>query len=217
MDRLGYLWIWSWDERCFEMPFMSSLWMWGSSLWAHGGFAHGARVGGGIDEPLLGVSVPGGGGLCVLVGSGARDVVDCGIRGLGARVFAVIGALLPAQGAAVPAPNVGVIAGALFAQGALVASWPFPRADAFSSTPVGPSRMGWLDVCAEVWGGGAVGSWDQGKREPKWKCWTTGNLERTSAEYIFIMPWRWVGFEGFGMGREEGGWYRNSEKERRGQ
>jgi len=157
-------------------------------------------VGGGIDEPLLGVSVPGGGGLCFLVGSGARDVVDCGIRGLGARVFAVIGALLPAQGAAVPAPN----AGALFAQGALVASWPFPRADAFSSTPVGPSRLGWLDVCAEVWGGGAVGSWDQGKREPKWKCWTTGNLERTSAEYIFIMPWRWVGFEGFGMGRDGG-------------
>ncbi len=26
MDRPGYLWIWSWDERCFEMPFTSSLW-----------------------------------------------------------------------------------------------------------------------------------------------------------------------------------------------
>ena len=30
----------------------------------------------------------------------------------------------------------------------------------------------------------------QGKRVPKWKCWTTGNLERTSALYIFSIPYR---------------------------
>jgi len=35
----------------------------------------------------------------------------------------------------------------------------------------------------------ALGSRSQLKREPKRKCWTTGNLERTSALYILIMPW----------------------------
>jgi hypothetical protein len=34
----------------------------------------------------------------------------------------------------------------------------------------------------------AFGSGAKEKREPKGKCWTTGNLERTSALYIFIMP-----------------------------
>lgn len=34
----------------------------------------------------------------------------------------------------------------------------------------------------------AFGSGAKEKREPKGKCWTTGNLERTSALYILIMP-----------------------------
>ncbi len=34
----------------------------------------------------------------------------------------------------------------------------------------------------------ALGFLSQLKREPKRKCWTTGNLERTSALYILIMP-----------------------------
>ena len=50
--------------------------------------------------------------------------------------------------------------------------------------------MGWLDVWIEGFGGAVVAleSGSKLKREPKGKCWTTGNLERTSAEYIFIMP-----------------------------
>ena len=34
----------------------------------------------------------------------------------------------------------------------------------------------------------AFGSRSKLNSEPKGKCWTTGNLERTSALYIFIMP-----------------------------
>lgn len=43
-------------------------------------------------------------------------------------------------------------------------------------------------MCVE--GGGAVelGSCCQRNKEPKGKCWTTGNLDRTSALYILIMP-----------------------------
>ncbi len=47
---------------------------------------------------------------------------------------------------------------------------------------------GWLEAWTEDGAGGAVGSVSQLKREPKGKCWTTGNLERTSALYILIMP-----------------------------
>jgi hypothetical protein len=43
-------------------------------------------------------------------------------------------------------------------------------------------------VCTEVVGAGALGLRSQRKREPKGKCCTTGNLERTSALYILIMP-----------------------------
>ena len=53
----------------------------------------------------------------------------------------------------------------------------------------GAAPAGWLAVCAVgAAGAGASGSWAKEKREPKGKCWTTGNLERTSALYIFIMP-----------------------------
>ena len=49
--------------------------------------------------------------------------------------------------------------------------------------------MGWLDAWTEAGGGVAFGSCSQLKREPKGKCWTTGNLERTSALYILSIPW----------------------------
>ena len=58
---------------------------------------------------------------------------------------------------------------------------------------------------------GADGSGVQAKREPKGKCWTTGNLERTSALYIFIMPCGRVVRWGNGNRKEgvEGGVVRN--------
>ena len=40
----------------------------------------------------------------------------------------------------------------------------------------------------EVWEGTELGSWSKLNKEPKGKCCTTGNLERTSALYILIMP-----------------------------
>ena len=99
----------------------------------------------------------------------------------------VVGLL--AHGAAVPIPGSGIIIG-LLAHGAF-----FPscggggaRAEAFSSDGLGPSLTGWFDVCTEDGGGAALGSCSQLKREPKRKCWTTGNLERTSALYILTIP-----------------------------
>ena len=53
------------------------------------------------------------------------------------------------------------------------------------------TREGGCDVeCADIVGAGALGLRSQRKREPKGKCCTTGNLERTSALYILIIPWR---------------------------
>lgn len=58
------------------------------------------------------------------------------------------------------------------------------------------SLTGWLDAWADDTGGGiAFGSRSQLKREPKRKCWTTGNLERTSALYILIIPWGLKAFQ----------------------
>lgn len=48
--------------------------------------------------------------------------------------------------------------------------------------------LGWLDVWTLACMVFALGSFSQAKREPKGKCCTTGNLERTSALYILIMP-----------------------------
>lgn len=47
---------------------------------------------------------------------------------------------------------------------------------------------GWEFVCVVAIGIGASGLCVQENRDPKGKCWTTGNLERTSALYIFIIP-----------------------------
>lgn len=86
-----------------------------------------------------------------------------------------------AQGAAVP-PGGGAVVGCpvAVAHGALV---PGPAA-------AGALGRGWDvdEVCAVCGGGMALGSRSQLKREPKGKCCTTGNLERTSALYILIMP-----------------------------
>lgn len=53
----------------------------------------------------------------------------------------------------------------------------------------GVTALGCEEVCTLAWILGAAGSGVQLKREPKGKCWTTGNFERTSALYILIMPW----------------------------
>lgn len=152
-------------------------------------FAHGALVGGGIDA-----SDPSASDLlliCVLSLTGfASLTVAFGNLLSGDPVPPVVVGLF-AHGAAVPTPGTkpGVDV-ALLAHGAFV---PSPdacvvRAEAFSRDKPGPSRMGWLDAWTDVGGGLASGSWSQLKREPKRKCWTTGNLERTSASYILIMP-----------------------------
>ena len=96
---------------------------------------------------------------------------------------------LLAHGAAVPIPGSGTIIG-LLAHGAFVPSCGGggARAEAFSSDGLGPSLTGWFDVCTEDGGGAALGSCSQLRREPKRKCWTTGNLERTSALYILTIP-----------------------------
>jgi hypothetical protein len=52
----------------------------------------------------------------------------------------------------------------------------------------GVTALGCEAVCTLAAMAGADGSGVQAKRDPKGKCWTTGNLERTSALYIFIMP-----------------------------
>lgn len=52
--------------------------------------------------------------------------------------------------------------------------------------------VGWLARCIECCGEPALGSCSQEKREPKWKCCTTGNLERTSALNILIIPYHLV-------------------------
>lgn len=59
---------------------------------------------------------------------------------------------------------------------------PPPAAD------IGEFAMGWSVKCIEFSGVVASGSFSQEKREPNWKCCTTGNLERTSALNILIMP-----------------------------
>lgn len=51
---------------------------------------------------------------------------------------------------------------------------------------------GWLDVCTVAVAAAAFGSCSKLNKDPKLKCWTTGNLESTSALYILIMPWRFV-------------------------
>lgn len=48
--------------------------------------------------------------------------------------------------------------------------------------------MGWFAMCMLCWGAAASGFVSQENSEPKGKCCTTGNLERTSALNILIMP-----------------------------
>jgi hypothetical protein len=52
----------------------------------------------------------------------------------------------------------------------------------------GVTAFGCDEVCTLAWILGALGSGVQLNREPKGKCWTTGNLDNTSALYILIMP-----------------------------
>ena len=108
-----------------------------------------------------------------------------------------------AHGAAVAAPALVVgmgppldqgadKGGGLLAQGAAVAWLAWVGARGAATLPAAdeakPSLTGWLAAWTEAGGGVAVGSWSKLKREPRRKCCTTGNLDRTSASYIFSMP-----------------------------
>lgn len=48
---------------------------------------------------------------------------------------------------------------------------------------------GWLEVWTDAAGVAALGSVSHLKSDPNLKCWTTGNLDRTSTLYILIMPY----------------------------
>lgn len=147
---------------------------------------------------LVGPSPPGGKVACALahgalVGAigpgGKRDVswrdaveVDVGVASL----------LAAAHGAVVvPIKGDALVAGPGVAQGALVPKPTFGRA-------VEPAQLSLLGAtgrpcgpeveCAVMGGGTALGSHSKLNREPKGKCWTTGNFDRTSALYIFTMP-----------------------------
>jgi hypothetical protein len=69
------------------------------------------------------------------------------------------------------------------AQGAAV-----PPLPGFSGGDIDDEAICWFAICTDGWGVGASGSWSQENREPNRKCWTTGNLERTSALNILIIP-----------------------------
>lgn len=102
-----------------------------------------------------------------------------------------VASFLAAHGAAVGPIGVALVAGPDVAQGALVPESTFGRA-------VGPAELSPIGAtgrpcgpeveCAVVGGGTALGSRSKLNSDPKGKCWTTGNFERTSALYIFTMP-----------------------------
>lgn len=132
--------------------------------------AHGALVG-----------AIGPGGKRDVSGRDAADV-DVGVASL----------LAAAHGAAVgPIGGGALVAGPDVAQGALVPKSTFGRAvgpaelSLFGATgrPCGPEVE-----CAVVGGDTALGSRSKLNSDPKGKCWTTGNFDRTSALYIFTMP-----------------------------
>lgn len=47
---------------------------------------------------------------------------------------------------------------------------------------------GWFAICMLCTGSAASGSFSHEKSDPKGKCWTTGNFDKTSALNILIMP-----------------------------
>ena len=54
---------------------------------------------------------------------------------------------------------------------------------------VGISCLGWFAIWMETAGSCASLSLSKLNNDPKGKCWTTGNLDNTSALYILSMPW----------------------------
>lgn len=101
--------------------------------------------------------------------------------------------LAPAHGAAVaPIGGADPIPGPAVAHGALVPDPGIGLAEVVEDGPAsGATGRAWgPDVVWTVVGGAtAFGSRSKLKRDPNGKCCTTGNLERTSALYILIMPW----------------------------
>lgn len=138
--------------------------------------AHGAFVG-----PSPGLpegACPAGRGIVIGFLNGALEPGGC------LDVVSVSGAKGPvplavAQGAAVPDTFGGGACEAV-AHGACA---PAPGAGAGAGLAWGIEEEWAVDG-----GGTTFGSRSQLKRDPKGKCWTTGNLDRTSALYILIIP-----------------------------
>lgn len=147
-------------------------------------------------------SPPGGGGAC-LPAHGARvgAMGPGGNRDASGRVAADGDIAAPAPLAVTHGAVVDLIGGAVsvpapaVAQGALVPNSTLGRAvgtallpeSGTTGRPCGPEVE-----CTVVGGGIALGSRSKLNNDPKGKCWTTGNFDRTSALYIFTMPWKMV-------------------------
>lgn len=134
-----------------------------------------------MDAPGLGETSPGGGGG----GRGAFGPSRCG----GTRAVPVCGVgkagrcVLLAQGADVPDEMFGRfdIADVRVELAVVVVSGMWAEV-------LKGALDGWLDVWTDFAGVIALGSVSHLKSDPNWKCWTTGNLDKTSALYILIMP-----------------------------
>jgi hypothetical protein len=152
--------------------------------------AHGARV----------VSI---GPVDVAAGAGAdappRAAHGAAVIGIPAGPPAAMGSRRPwgapvravAHGAAVMGIPVGPPA-AIGSRGAWVGAARGSRSAGWRDVGAEVDReedLGWLEVWTLARICWAAGSFSHAKREPKGKCWTTGNLERTSTLYILIMPW----------------------------
>lgn len=133
--------------------------------------AHGALVGGSMDlapPPMPGVL----GGTVEAVG---RALVGICCRWVHGADVPIVLVLTPWRGSV---------------SGVLHGAWvPAVALEGASGVPLLSDGVGvWLATCTEGAVAVALGSRSQLKREPKGKCCTTGNLERTSAMYIFSMP-----------------------------
>lgn len=136
----------------------------------------------------------------------------CGADDCDAAQGALVGAIGP--GAVLEAPSAGLAPGKLslraaahgaavgpiegrrdsepaVAHGALVPASTLGRAVLDDAPPSGTFGRAWgPDVAWTVVGGAtALGSLSQLNRDPKGKCCTTGNLDKTSALYIFTIPY----------------------------
>lgn len=128
----------------------------------------------------------GPGGSRDLPGRVALEPGESGAGGPSLLVAAQGAAVGPIGGARAPAPAPAVAHGAfvpLSIFGRAVAEDGGPESG-ITGRPCGPDV-----VCTVDGGATAYGSRSQLNKEPNGKCCTTGNLDKTSALYILIMPW----------------------------